>query len=823
MFKYNFILFVRNLRRQRLFSFINILGLSVGMASALLMYLFISNEFSYDRFHKNADRIYRINQTFIWGEGNDHQFASTGPGVAYALEAELPEVEQVVRIHTPGDFLISYTNAKNEVTSIDQGKVLAADSNFFRVFTFPMIKGNPLTALKNPQTLVMTESTAKKYFGQDDPLGKIIRLGKDNRQQNYEVTGVVRDIPDNSYIQFDVMLSAAEYPQMRQQWNWIWTQVETFVLFKPGFSLPQIQERLKSIPRKYAATMLERVMNISFDDYIKSGKKWDLFVQPLTGIHLPQEPVYNRLSDPGSRVAIYALIGAGIAMVLLSCINFINLSTAQYSRKGKETSVRKILGSARMQLSMSFFTEAFLFCLIGLIVGICLTQIILPVFNLAAGKNLSLDLFANWRLLIALIALLLLMSLLSGIYPSVFLSAFSPVEAMKGKFKTGKEGKFFRNGMVVFQFSISMALIIFTAIVSQQLTYSTEKSLGFARENLLVIKRAEWAKAPEALAHAVTQAPGVLSASWCTSVPPNVFGGDKFRTEGNDKNVALNFTEADESYLSTLGVKMKVGRNFSKQSPADSLRVILNERAVKALGWTADESVIGKKIVYPGGNDQAFEVVGVTDDFHYWSILAPIEPMAIFHIKAKGITGGAKSEYIVLRVQPQSSEAWQSTFNSLQKTWKDFAGTYPFQYSFVEQDFAYSFKSIDQFSKSLSVLSFLAILIASLGLLGMIIYTLEQRTKEIGIRKISGASVFNIMVLISREYTKLIGVAFLVSAPLAYWGMQQWLQSFEYRIVPSPLVFILSGAATLAVAFVITCYHSLKAAMQNPVEVLKDE
>ncbi len=822
MIKYNLVLFIRNLQRQKLFSFINILGLSVGMASAILMYLYISSELSHDKFHVNADRIFRINQTFIWGEANDHQFSSTGPGVSYAVEQEIPEVEQLVRIHTPGDFLISYTNVKGEVKSIDQKKVLATDSNFFQVFTFPLLKGNPKTALQNPQTLVMTESAAKRYFGNEDPLGKTVRLGEGDRQQNYEVTGVAKDIPTNSYIQFDVMLSMNSFPVVRKlYWSWIWTQLETFVVLKPGSSIETARARLKDIPRKYAGTTLERAMNMSFDDYIKSGKKWDLFLQPLTNIHLPNEIVYNRLNDAGNIKVIYALIGAGIIMVLLSCINFINLSTSQYVRRAKDTSLRKILGSARSELSANFFMEAFLFCIISLLIGICVTQAILPWFNVATGKQLEINFLTDWKIWLGIATLLIVMSIFCGSYPAVFLSAFSPIEAMKGKFNKGKEGRLFRNGMVVFQFIISISLIIFTGIVGQQLKFSAQKELGFDKENLLVIERAEWTKGREAFADELTKVNGVTDASWCTSVPPNIFGGDKFKAEGSEKNVGLNFAKGDERYLSTLGVKLKYGRNFSKDILGDSARVILNQKAVEAFGWKLDESVIGKKITMPGWDEANFEVIGITDDYHYWSLLTPIEPMAIFHIKHP--IKGDNTEFMLIRLSAQNSESIQATINAINTKWKIFAGDNPFQYSFVDQNFAKAFISTHYFGNSLSIISGLAVLIASLGLLGMIIYTLEQRTKEIGIRKVSGASVFNIVALISKEHAKLIALAFIISAPIAYWIIQQWLADYEYRITPSPLIFVLAGLGTFLLAFLITSYHSIKAAMRNPVDVLRDE
>lgn len=822
MLKYYLLLFARNLQRQKLFSIINILGLSTGMASALLMYLYVSSELSHDRFHEKADRIYRVNQTFIWGDGNKTQFSSTGPGVSFALEAEIPEAEQIVRINTPGDFLMSYTNAKGEVKTFDQGRVFAADSNFFQVFTFPLIKGNPLTALRYPQTMVMTESAAKKYFGDEDPLGKFIRVGEGDRQQNYEVTGVVKDIPDNSYIKFDAMLSMTSFPAVKRfSWSWIWTQVETYMLVRPGSSEEKIRERLTTIPRKYAAESVKIAMNMTYDEYIKSGKEWNLYLQPLTEIHLPKVPTNNRLNDIGNIKIVYALIAAGIAMVLLSCINFMNLSTSQYVRRAKETSLRKLLGSGRGQMGASFFTEAFLFCSISLVIGICIAQVILPTFNFITGKALELNLFTDWKILVALASLLLIMSLLSGSYPAIFLSAFSPVEALKGKFRSGREGRTLRSSMVVFQFTISMVLIILTGVVSQQLRYVSEKNLGFERENLLQVDHVEWAKGREAFVDAILQVPGVINASWSTSVPPRVWGGDSFRAKESEKTIPINFSRSDENYLPTLGVSLKYGRNFNKDIPADSARVILNETAVAAMGWNVDESVIGKKIVYPGNDNAEFEIVGVTNDYHFWALDNPIEPMAVFH--PKGNVYEETRHYLVLRLNAQNREAIQNTIESLRSKWKQFTVDKPFEYSFVDQNFANAFRSADQFSNSLTVLSGLAIIIAALGLLGMTIYMLEQRTKEIGIRKVAGASVPGLVLLVSKDYSKLIVIAFVLSAPLAYWVVLQWLQEFQYRITPSPAVFLSVGAGTLLLAILITSYHSIKAAMRNPVDVLRDE
>jgi putative ABC transport system permease protein len=822
MFKYSLLLFARNLRRQKVFSFINLLGLTVSIVSTLLIYIYVQHEFSYDRFHKDVSRIYRVNQTFIWGENSDNQFASTGPGVAYAIKEELPEVELMTSIHTPGNFIVSYTSPTNEVISFEESRVLAADSNFFSMFNFPLIKGNAASAFKQANTMVMTQSTAKKYFGDADPIGKLVRLGglAGGEQQTYEVTGVVEDTPDNSYIEFDVLLSMKGFPIERFYWSWVWTQLETYVRLYPSANVENVRAKLAEIPRKHAGETLRRAMNTTFDEYIKSGKKWELFLQPMTTIHLPSEMVYNRLNDAGNINVIYSFIGAAVFIVLLSCVNFMNLSTAQFTRRIKEASVRKIMGLGRKELSLSYFLEAVAFCLIALVLALGLTQLPLPGFNLITDKSLQLNLVSDPLLLSSMVGLVLLMAVVSSSYPALFLSSFNPAEAIKGKLKIGSKGKTFRSGLVVFQFSVSIILILCTAIVFQQLQYVSKKDIGFNKENLLVISHVEAVKDGESIAHAAMNIPGVENASWCTSVPPRIWGGDTFGAEGmNGLTFPLNYVMADEKYLPTLAIKLKFGRNFSVETPGDVDRVILNEAAIQKIGWKSDESIMGKKIEY---GDAKFEVVGVMSDFNYWSLATPIEPMAIFNISTKNLYDSDR-QFLTLRVAPQSSEAWETTISSLHQLWKVHAGDSPFDYTLVDQAFAETFKAQQQFGKVLTVMAVLAIMIASLGLLGMIIYALEQRTKEIGIRKVSGASVWDILKLISQGYTKLILVAFVIGAPFSYWLMQKWLSDFAYRITPSLWIFALTGLSTLFVAILITSYHSVKAALTNPVEVLKDE
>ena len=821
MFKNFALLFVRNFRRHKLFSAINLLGLSVSMASTLLIYLFVQHELSYDTFHPHADRVYRVNQTFIWAEKDQHQFGSTGPGVAFALREELPEIELIARLHTRGDLIVTRDDGKGDVVSFVETKVVVADSNFFRMFNFPLTTGNPATALREAQTLVLSATMARKYFGDEDPVGKRLKVGTAGEQLDYEVTGVAQDRPDNTYIEFDMLLSMASFPVIeRMSWSWVWTQLETYVRFQEGTDIANTRAKLAVIPRKHADLTLQRAMGVSYDEYVKSGKKWELFLQPLTSIHLPAETVYNRVSTSGHILIVYALVGSALFIILLSCVNFMNLSTAQFLRRMKEASIRKVLGIQRRELIFQYFLEALAFCVIALLVALALSQFFLPSFNLIAGKQLSIDL-SDRTLLTALLALTVMMATLSGIYPAIFLTSFHPVDAIKGKLKSGQKGATLRNSLVVFQFTASIILILCTAIVYRQLNFMSEKDLGFDKENLVVLSNVEVVTGREALANAIHQLRGAQSVTRATSLPPYIWGGDTF-TAANTGGVKfpMNFTTTDEHFIDTWQVGLKYGRNFSPDTPADTGRVIINETAVKRIGWNLDETVLGKEIEYDGTR---FEVIGVVADFNYWPLQTEIEPLGVFHVKSARLVGDGSKEFIGIRVNVSDARQWENFLADLQEVWKVHAAGSPFEYQFVDDNFNKAFRAEEKLGKALIVMAGLAILIACLGLLGMIVYSLELRTKEIGIRKISGASAWNILTLISRGYAFLILAAFLVGAPVSWWMMDKWLSTFAYRVGFSPWLFALTGAGIFVVALGVSSYHSLKAARLNPVDVLKDE
>jgi putative ABC transport system permease protein len=820
-----FVMFVRNLLRKKLFSAINLLGLTVSITATILIYLYVSYEFSYDGFHRNSERLFRVNQTFIWGEDSDTQFSRTGPGVAHALKEELANVELVTSLHTPGSFIISYTTAANEIVSFEETEVLAADTNFFKVLNFPLLKGDANSAFRHANTLMLTRSTAAKYFGDSDPLGKIVRLGLPNgdETQTFEVTGVLDDVPDNSTIQFDVLLSSNNFAVEKFHWSWVWTQLETFVLLRENYDFEKVTINLAQIPKKRAEETLQKVMNTSYEEYIASGKKWELFLQPIESLHLPVHPVLGSFPDTGNLKIIYALIGAAVFIILLSCVNFMNLSTAQFTRRVKEAAVRKILGLGKLELGGGYFFEALIFCLVALVIAIAFTQVLLPIFNMLTGKELAIDSLLSPTAVISLVILVGLMAGISSIYPAVFLSSFRPTEAMKGKIKTGNKDTAFRNGLVIFQFSVSLVLIICTGVVFQQLKFVSEKDLGFNRENVIRIKHAEGVKNPESLVKALENIPGVVRGSLCTSTPPEFYGGDKFKVEGsNNENFSLNYTTADEHYIPTLGIRLKYGRNFSESNPSDVNGVILNEASVKTLGWNDEESIVGKKIYYPGAEEKPFEVLGVVSDFNYWSLATAIEPMAIFHINNHRVFDNNKN-FIALRINAVTHPNWEKLNTQIASTWEKHAGDLPFEFGFIDDYFAEAFKTQERFGYVLFIIAGLAIVIAGLGLLGIIIFALEQRTKEIGIRKVSGASSWNILSLISVSYLRLIAIAFVIGAPCSYYMMNAWLKDFSYRVVPSVWIFVVAGVFTITVAALIVCYHSMKAARMNPVDVLKDE
>ncbi|MEQ6165587.1 ABC transporter permease [Ekhidna sp. MALMAid0563] len=814
----SFKLFFRSLKRNKLFSSINILGLTVGFFASVLIFLYVQNELSYDTFHEKGDRIYRVNQTFIWGEDNDRLFGSTGPGVGYAISEEIPEVQQVVRVHTPELMPVRF-KVGDEERFFNNEYVLAADSNFFEVFTYPLVHGDPFTALDKPNAVVLSTEVAKKFFGNNDPMGQLIDLGGGPNRKSYVVTGVVAEMDQPSYIDFDMLISMNSIDRVaRSNWSWIWTMFETFVVARPDVNRQALQAKMNFLPEKYTYETLE-MMGYNWKSYHEAGKEWKLYLQPFKDIYLHSDNIYNRIGDTGSYVIVASLVGSAIFLIILSCINFINLSTAQFTTRAKDVALRKVLGGSKMAFIKRFFGESLAYCTISLILSLGVLFYSLPFINQAVGTNLDFGSTPLTSLFIFLICLIFLVSVIAGFYPFMFFNAFKPMQAMKGELKTGSKGIQIRNGMLVTQYVLSFLLIICTTTIYKQLNYFLSKDIGFNKENLVTISNTHWTGAPEAFSHKIASLEGVIGASVCDASPINVYNGDQFiPDEPEAGSIPLNYTLADEHYLELAEIDLLVGRNFDPSFASDTSAIIINATAAEAIGWSIDETILHKKI---GNSSGKYHVIGVISDFNYWTLHAPIQPFALFHKNSRASYGRPLTNVLV-RVK-SSSENLAAMSNDFAEIWSEFAPGRPYDQEVLNEVFASRYQTEQRFGNVLSFFTILTVIIASLGLFGIVVFTIEQKFKEIGIRKVLGASLTHIIVLFSKKYVKLLLIGFAVAVPAGYYLMSLWLADFEYSITLSVDIFLISLGLLLVISLAISVFHTTKASLMNPAEVLKDE
>lgn len=821
-----FKLFLRTLGRKKLFSIINIVGLSLGFLCSTLIYLYVENEVSYDQFHEHGNRIYRVNQTYFRGNDNGVLTSSLGPNVGYAIAQEIPDVAHVVRVHTPSLLPVSLNSGKSERV-FNSETILAADSNFFQAFSYPMLYGDKNTALNEMNSVVLKYNVAKRFFGEINPVGNLIELGIGDSKESYKVTGVLADFDENSYIDFDMMVSMSSVRNVRrfERWSWIWTQVETFVVINENASEEKVLEKLNRLPKKYAGRSLSVMGYATYEEYISAGKEWKLYLQPFADIHLHSSNIYNRLNTTGNFKVVAALIGSAIFVILLSCINFINLSTSQFTTKAKSASLRKVLGSSRSALQKIYFGEAFMFCLVSAFLSLGLTYYMLPIFNQTVGLELSFSLINEPFYLFLLAVLVLFVSSLAGLYPAIFFSAFKPIQAMKGELKSGKSGVQLRNVMMVVQYALSLLLIICAVTVHQQLQYVLNAEMGFKKENTISIENVNWLPnsknaSSRAFVNEISKINGVNKASLCNTVPFFIDDGDLFYSDEQEAvSLSLNYILADENYTDLFELEMVIGRSHDPTFSNDVNGVILNETAIRSLGWDFDETILGKKIVNWTGE---YQVIGVMKDFHYWTIQSPIEPIGIFSSASNADNGNALGR-VALSFNAKNFEDFNRVVSDLESMWSEFGSNIPFEYTILDQVFELDYESEAQLSKIISSFSLLTIFIASLGLIGMVIFTIEQKLKEIGIRKVLGASSLSIVSIFAKSYIKLLLIALTIACPLGYYFMENWLGDFDYRIHISPGVFLFSGGLLLIVSMSISIYHSAKASNMNPAEVLKDE
>jgi len=815
----------RNLTRNKVSSIINISGLAIGLACVLLIGMYVADELSYDRFFKDAHRIYRVN---LDGKMGNEQFVvgHTPPPVGAALQNNFPQVESYTRIFLPGDEVVHY-DGNGKKLSLTEKHLLAVDSNFLKFFNYEMIEGNASTCLNGINSVVLTQKAAKKYFGDASPIGKTLVF--DEYSTPFTVSAVLKDIPKQSSLQFDVLQSTASIPGVKRfAWSWVWLQMATYVkLTATAAAEPKAIAKLESkLPQLVATQAVSAFKRIGqpWEEFKRKGGKWDLHLQPLTDLYLNSAAIGTRYFEQSDIKYVYIFSAVGLFIILLACVNFMNLSTAQAARRGKEVGIRKVLGSQRQQLIRQFIAEAMLYTIFAMLLAVVIVMLVVPAFNQLAGKELSVSTLFVPKSVLAICGLIVITGLLAGSYPAFFLTSLKPISILKGSglFSNKNSSFFTRNALVVFQFTVSTVLIICTVVVYKQLVYNQSKDLGFNKENVLVIANGDrLGKNEEALRTELLRLPQIANASISTSLPTKNSFGDTYIPElntgdvhGTENNIMLSSFIVDETFVPTLDLKIKTGRAFSKDF-ADSASVLLNETAAKQIGW---KDPIGKTLTYPGGNNQKFKVIGIVKDFNTESLRANITPFALFYSTSKTYNTGVS--YISVRIKPGD---YNSAIETIKRKWNEFAPGMPFEYSFMDAEYDALYRSDQTIGKVFTVFTVLSVIVACLGLLGLAIYTAERRMKEISIRKVLGATMSNVVTMLSVDFLKLIIVASILAFPLAWYAMTKWLQDFAYRTDISWWVFALSAGITLSIALITISYQSIKAALVNPAGNLRSE
>ncbi|OKS85963.1 ABC transporter permease [Mucilaginibacter polytrichastri] len=814
----------RNLTRNKVSSIINISGLAIGLACVLFIGLYVNDELSYDRFFKDTNRLYRVN---LDGKMGNEEFllGHTPPPVGAALKNNFSEIESYTRIFRPGNEIVYFEN-NGQKKSLTEKNLLAVDANFLQLLSYPLVAGNVNTCLNGVNSVVLTQKAAKKYFGDASPMGKTLVL--DEYSKPFTVTAVLKDLPTQSSLQFDMLQSTESIPPVKRfNWSWVWLQMGTYVKLKPNVAsdaagIKRLESKFPAMVSQQAASAFNRIGQ-PWAEFIKKGGHWDLHLQPITELHLHSSNVGTRYFNPGDIKYVYIFSAIALFIILLACINFMNLSTAQSARRAKEVGIRKVLGSGRKQLIGQFMAEAFLYCLFAAVIALLIVSLALPAFNQLSEKTLNIGALFGFKAIAGIMGLIVITAILAGSYPAFFLTSLKPVSILKGSgiFKDAN-GFVMRNALVIFQFTVSTVLIICTIIVYKQLNFTQTKDLGFNKENVLIVENAErLGQSAESMRQELLRLPQVLNATISTGIPTQNKFADTYipelepgNTKSGENNILLSSFVVDEAFAPTLNLSMLSGRNFSTAF-ADSASVVINESAARQIGW---KNPIGKTMTYPGGNNRQFKVVGVVKDFNVESLHDVVAPFALFYKTSK--TYGSPTSYITVRIKPGD---YAATIAAIQSKWKTFMPDNPFEYSFLDAEFDSLYRADQTIGKVFSVFTFLSLTVACLGLLGLAIYTAQRRTKEIGIRKVLGASIENVVTMLSKDFLKLVIIACVLAFPIAWYAMNKWLQDFAYRTPVSWWVFSLAAGITLVIALFTISFQSVKAALTNPIKSLHNE
>lgn len=802
----------RSLRKNKVFSFINIAGLSLGISVCFIITLYVRDELSYERYNVNADRIARIQFKAVMG-GSQISEAGVMAPVAKTLKSDYPEVENATRLLSLGKSKVVYEGKefRNDLLAL-------VDSNFFDVFTLPLSQGDAKTALSQPHTIVLSRAVAEKYFGQQDPIGRMLAINDDNVP--YKVTGIFAGMPSNSDFRFDMLGSMAGFPPAQSD-SWLDGSYRTYVLLKPGNSLAALEAKFPEMVKRYMGPQIQRYMHMSLDQFVGRGNQLGFVLQPLTAIHLHPIATTNDagasdgFAPPGDASYVYIFGAIAGFMLLIACINFVNLSTAGASKRAREVGVRKAIGSDRSQLIAQFITESAVVVFVALTLSCALIYFSLPVFNAISGKALSFTLSPGILAMLAIFGLIVVVA--AGAYPAFFMSSFSPVRVLKGKLTSNNTSFGLRSGLVVFQFVISVSLVIGTIVVYGQMRYIQNKELGYVKEQVLTIPNSYALTKNEVLfKNIMLKDPRVVSATMSRYKPAGTSGSNNSLVfpEGHDNaTVRMDGYHVDEEYIPTLGMKMAKGRDFSREMATDSSAMILNETAVKALGFN-ENNVIGQRVVMINsdrGTNFSYHVIGVVKDFNFRSLHDPITPLLMVLEPESGL---------IFKVRTAGVRGLLADMKSL---WNKFGPDQPFSYEFLDALYNKTYVTEEKTGTILGIFAALTILVACLGLFGLVTYTAEQRVKEIGIRKVLGASVTQITRMLSADFLKLVLIACLIALPISWWGASKWLQSFAYRMPLEWWMFTMAAASALVIALITLSFQAIRSATANPIANLRTE
>jgi len=799
---------LRNLWKSRGFTAINIVGLAAGLGVCLLIVLYVADELSYDKHYKYADRIYRLDADIYL---NNTQFTSaTSPKpMAPQLLKDFPQVIQMVRIsyfNSPADIMIRKGN-----TWVQDHHLAFADSTFFQVFTLPMITGDPNTALNEPKSIVIDQSAAKRYFNSTDVLGKTLEL---DDKTVCKVTGVMQDMPTQSSFHFSFIRPLHDSWSGDDQ-QWINNAAQSFILVRPGTDRAKLQKDVDVTANTYVGRALESQLHLDAKSMKQQGSYFRYHLMPLADIHLHSNKSWEFEAN-GNSSYIYIFSFIAILILVIACVNFMNLSTARSANRAKEVGIRKVAGSTREDLIIQFLTESLLVTLFSMLLALGLALILLPMFNNLSGKELDATILFTPRFIAVLAALALLVGCVAGSYPAFYLSSFQPIRVLKGPVSTGFKTSWLRSSLVVFQFFISIGLIIGTLVIYRQLNYIRNREIGFDRDQVLVIHNTgSLGDAITTFRKELPQLSGVAGATLASDLPTQGNGYNQTgwsRTASMDARSVLVVTDLDidENYVPTLGMKVVKGRNFSQKFPTDSSGILVNEAVVRLLGWK--DPLTQKLYGFRGENVVPFHVVGILKDFNYNSMREKVGPV-VLRLRDNRNT-------MAVRLTPGDM---YSKVRLIESKWKELFPGMPFSYTFMDNDFDKLYRAEARTGSVFITFAVFAILIACLGLFGLVTYAAEQRTREIGIRKVLGASTGGLMTLLSKDFLKLVLIASLIAFPIAWWAMNNWLESFAYRIGISWWIFIVAGGSAILIALVTVSIQTIRAAVANPVKSLRSE